>query len=179
MNYFKILLAMLVVVSVMVGSKSVTGDTYSVTYNAEAMQLANTLGALKNELGLEYKSECELLAITNSICRYTQLQRSFDQYDVAAILIQESRLNKNAYNKSDGGKGLAQITHKYWYDKFSITNPYDIDTSVKNALLILGELKAKYHHKDLTIARYNGGGKQAQEYVKKVNAIKSKLKANV
>lgn len=131
----------------------------------------------KNKFGLQYKSDEELLGYCKTICEMTCKSKDFDEYDIAAIIIQESRFNENAVNKSDGGKGLAQITNPHWYKKFKITDPFNGNSAIENCVLILHDIKTEYRfNKMMTIRSYNGKGKMADKYVKSVTNIKKELK---
>lgn len=150
-------------------------------YSKEVIHLANKVEKLKDKLNLEYESKEDLLDTCNTIVKYAKYSR-FNKWDLTSVSICESRLNPKAFNKSDGGKGLMQITkpHVYWKDElFWYSRPYNKDENIKAAVIILecNLNKKKIVNKKLAFKHYNGSTWRSAIYAEKVLRIKEILKA--
>jgi soluble lytic murein transglycosylase-like protein len=133
----------------------------------------------KKKYEMKYKSTYDLLetwSIINNQSKYT----SFDKYDVAAIVIRESRFKSDALNKTDGGKGLMQITGlKKWHQDtlFWVTNLENKHQNIIGGLIILEEAHKSHKAKSKAIKHFNGSNWKAEQYMKEVQKIKRELKA--
>lgn len=102
--------------------------------------------------------------------------RIFTRYHIAAVLIQESKLDRYAYNRRDGGKGIAMVMKRYWKEELPwYTNEYDKAQSIKACVAVLNILKKQHKETWTAIRRYNGGGPATVIYVAKVHKICSQL----
>ena len=102
--------------------------------------------------------------------------RIFTRYHIAAVLIQESKLDRYAWNKRDGGKGIAQVMKRYWKEELPwYTNEYDKAQSIKACVAVLNIFHDEHRQVWQTIRRYNGKAPSSLVYVAKVNKIYSTL----
>ncbi len=102
--------------------------------------------------------------------------RIFTRYTIAAVLIQESKLDRKAYNRVDGGKGIAQVMRRYWKDDLPwYTNEFDKAQSIKACVAVLSILHVQHKTLWTTVRRYNGAGPATVIYVSKVRGISSRL----
>ena len=102
--------------------------------------------------------------------------RIFTRYHIAAVLIQESKLDRHAYNKRDGGKGIAQVMKKYWKDELPwYTNEYDKAQSIKACVTVLNIFHEQHKHVWVAVKRYNGKTQKSTIYSAKVHKICSQL----
>lgn len=102
--------------------------------------------------------------------------RIFTRYHIAAVLIQESKLDRYAYNRHDGGKGIAMVMKRSWKEELPwYTNEYDKAQSIKACVTVLDILKKQHRETWTAVRRYNGGGPATQIYVAKVHKICSQL----
>lgn len=147
---------------------------YKPTIVDEAKILALQISKLKDSHHLEYKSMQDLNETTLLICQNeTEI---FDKYDIAAIVLKESRFNHRALNKKDGSKGLTQALDSWrriipWY-----TNPYDKRQSIKAGVYVLHVKYDAHKTKKKAIIRYNGAGSDAVNYQKQIAKLKSEIK---
>jgi hypothetical protein len=102
--------------------------------------------------------------------------RIFTRYTIAAVLIQESKLDRNAYNRRDGGKGIAQVMKRSWKEELPwYTNEFDKAQSIKACVAVLSILHRQHKQLWTAVRRYNGGGPATVIYLAKVRGINSKL----
>lgn len=102
--------------------------------------------------------------------------RIFTRYHIAAVLIQESKLDHRAHNKRDGGKGIAMVMKRSWKEELPwYTDEYDKAQSIKACVTVLNILKQQHKETWTAVRRYNGGGPATQVYVAKVHKICSQL----
>jgi hypothetical protein len=145
----------------------------------EAIQLANKIEGLKVKYNLCYKDKYDLIETCDYIVRYSKFSK-FDKYDLSAICLKESKFNSKAYNRTDGGKGLFQITnpHVWWKEElFWFNEPYSKDQSTKAAIIILEKNLKKYKTKNMAIFRYNGKTYKSKMYQRSVMELKQKIKS--
>lgn len=145
----------------------------------ESIHLANKIIKYDKNNELDCTSPYDLVEtcyIIKELVKYTK----FDQYDVAAIMFDESKLNKDAHNKKDGGIGLMQLTGiKKWHKDtlFWVTNPRDKHQNIIGSLIILEEIRREHKTKPLIYKHYNGSNKKAERYSRRIQKIKREMKA--
>lgn len=125
---------------------------------------------------LLYKNEEDLIETCKIICKYSD--STWNEYDLATFAISESKLQKNAVNKLDGGKGLFQLTNikKYYKKELSwVTNPFNKEQNTKAAIYILNDKLRIHGSKHEAIKRNNGSGIKANNYRKKFYKTKNIL----
>jgi soluble lytic murein transglycosylase-like protein len=146
-------------------------------YDTETITFANKISRLEKKYYLEYKSPSDLLE-TCEIIKKASHNTDFDKYDVAAIVIAESRFKSDALNKKDGGVGLMQLTgiKKYHKDTlYWMTDPKDKHQNIIGGLIILEEMHAQYKTKAKAIKHYNGSTYKSELYRQKVMKIKREI----
>lgn len=124
----------------------------------------------KEKYHLEYKNFNDLLETVYLVDKYSKYSK-FTREEVMAIIFKESRFNSRALNKSDGGRGLGQLTNinVWWKDElFWMTDPYDKDQNIKGIFIVLNAFHRQYGNKQQAIKHYNGSGSKADSYVKDV-----------
>lgn len=148
---------------------------YKPTIIEESKLLALQISKLKQSHSLEYKSIDDLNETTLLICKMQT--PVFDKYDIAAIVMKESRFNHLALNKKDGSKGLMQVLKQWtksipWYK-----NPYDKHQSIKAGVYVLEQMHAEYKTKNKAIIHYNGSCDAAVAYQKHIAQLKREIKS--
>jgi hypothetical protein len=149
-------------------------------YTLEVLGLASKVSALKDKYHLEYKDETDLLDTCNKIVKYCTYEKHFSKWDIASIVIKESKFNHLAYNKRERVTGLMQITkpRTYWKDElFWYTNPKDKDQNIKAGLVVLNTFYNEHKNKKLAIKHYNGSSDRAGRYADNIMAIKNELRS--
>ena len=139
----------------------------------EAIRFAEDISTLKDKYYLEYKSQYDLI----ETCRYAIKYSNdvFTKEDLITVAIKESRLNKNALNKADGGKGLYQITKPevWWKEELHwFKKPYSKDQNTKAAITILSKYYEDCGNKEESIRRYNSKGPKGKIYLKAIKRIR-------
>lgn len=136
---------------------------------SKALKLAIKLHSIKKQEYLLYRDFNDLFETCVIIVKYNKLFNShFTTDEIAAIILVESRFNRFALNKVDGGKGLCQVMILWqkvlpWYQ-----NPYDKKESIAACYYILDILYNKHQNKQTVFKRYNGSGIRAELYSKKI-----------
>lgn len=149
-------------------------------YSPEVKKLAAKVASLKDKYYLAYADDADLLDTCDKIVKYCRYDKVFDKYDVAAIIIRESKFNHKAYNKRENVRGLMQITKPkiYWKDElFWYNDPVCKDQNIVAGLIVLNTFYDGYKTKKLAIKHYNGSSKAAQKYMIAVMAIKQELRS--
>lgn len=149
-------------------------------YSLEVQTLAAKVSALKEKYYLEYKSEEDLLDTCEKIVKYCKYEPIFNKWDVASIVIKESKFNPRAYNKRERVAGLMQITRPgyYWKDElFWYNKPYCKDQNIKAGLIVLKTFYSEHKTKRLAIKHYNGSTSVSTRYASSVLAIKQELRS--
>lgn len=149
------------------------------SHGKEATVLAMKVSKLPKNYYLEYKSTEDLLETCSIISKYARYS-NFDKYDIATIVLKESRFKKNAHNKTDGGRGLTQLTGiNIWHKDtlFWITDPYDKEQNIKGSIILLEENFKRYKTKAKAVKHYNGSSYKAELYKRSFFKIKQELKA--
>jgi hypothetical protein len=147
-------------------------------YSLEVMTLASKVSALKGKYCLEYKDDADLLDTCSKIVKHCTYEPVFNKWDIASIVIKESKFNHRAYNKREHVAGLMQITkpHKYWKNELIwYTNPYDKDQNIKAGLVVLKTFYNKHKEKKLAIKHYNGSTDRSDKYADSIMTIKHDL----
>lgn len=144
--------------------------------NLESIKLSEKIQQLKQKYNLKFKDSEDCLETCKIVIYYEPFNKKFDRYDMSALIIQESKFNKNALDKKDKSKGLTQIIKKYWKDEFPwYENEYDKFQSIKASYSILDNLQNRYKNKFIAIKRYNGSKSQSVLYAKNVYKIKTEI----
>jgi hypothetical protein len=134
----------------------------------EAKSLSKKISKLKDKYHLEFKSEEDLDETCELICRYSKYSR-FSKYDVATIVLKESRFNPKAVNKVDKGLGLGQLTKiKEWHKEtlFWVKNPLDKSENIRAMLVVLEDNYRSCKSKTTAIRHYNGFKEKSYTYLK-------------
>lgn len=103
----------------------------------------------------------------------------FTLNDVTAIMIKEAKLDQYALNRSDGGKGLGQLTgiKKWWKEELAfITDPFDKRQNIKGIRICLNSFYTQYGDKYSAIKHYNGSTSKSDLYAKSVLRMSKELK---
>lgn len=141
----------------------------------ESKALALQISKLRQSHDLEYKDINDLNETALIICQ--NATDKFDKYDIAAIVLKESRYNHMALNKKDGSKGLMQVLAFWrksipWYE-----DPYNKHQSIKAGVYVLHAMYSKHKEKNKAIVHYNGSSKAAYEYQKHIAKLKNEIKS--
>jgi len=134
--------------------------------------------AFKHNFNVHPKEVAEIADYVEYYGRYTRINK----YKIASVIIKESRLNRLAYNKKDGGFSLGQITNyeKDWkpYMPFLQHNRYGLHENVL-ATCIAINMKANDARKKTDaeiLCRYNSNSSNGSQYAKNVSKISEELK---
>lgn len=146
--------------------------------HAEAIKLANKVIAYdltRPEYDrLQYTDPADLL----ETCKLAVTHESgkFNRYILCAIWIRESRLYRKAYNRRDGGKGIAMVMKRYWKEELPWYNdPYNKGQSTKACVEVLNLLYEKHKNVPMAIKYYNGSCDAAERYSQNVLQISKQL----
>jgi len=153
--------------------------SYSNVHSQKATKLFKQVAKLKDKFYLEYKDDADLMETCSIITKYSKYSKHFDEYDIATIVLIESRFNSKAINHTDGGQGLMQLTGiKKWHktELFWITLPLDKEQNIKGGIIVLEEIISRLKNKTLTITRYNGFSPKSKLYLAKFIKTKELLK---
>lgn len=151
-------------------------QTQNLTRRLEGVKLFYKIKSLKEKYHLEYESEADLLETCHVIVDQETVSPNFNRYDIAAIVIKESRFYRKALNKKDGGKGLTQAMPRYWKEELPwYHHPYDKVQAIRACYTILDLLKGKYKTKALALKRYNGSTHKSTLYARDVQRIKQEI----
>lgn len=150
-------------------------------HGKEATQLALKIDKLKDKYYLEYKDFNDLAETCKIIVKYDPYVR-YDKYDIASIILKESRFNARALNKNDGGKGLMQPTNIREYHRdtlywLPVKKLYNKEYNIIAGLIILEDNLNKYKIKHIATKRYNGSTFKSELYARDVAKIKREIKA--
>jgi len=149
-------------------------------YDKDTIKLYKQVYKLKDKYFLEFKSEKDLLETCQIITKYAEYS-NFDEYDVATIVLKESRFDQFALNKSDGGKGYGQITRlREWHKEtlFWVTDIYDKDQNIKAIYIVLEDNLKCRKNKSTAIRNYNGFGASSFDYLQDFKKKRKELKNN-
>lgn len=81
----------------------------------------------------------------------------FDVYDLASLILAESRYRKNGVSRK-GAKGLTQIIPRYWTEVLGKNfNAFDKQQNILGGAKILQKLHRSSRSKTEVYAKYNGG----------------------
>lgn len=149
-------------------------------YSREATELSKKISTVKEKYNLEYKNELDLTETCWLICQHSRYSK-FTKYEIASIILLESRFNQFAYNKKSGAKGLGQLLNvkKDYKEQLPwLKDVYNKNQNVLATVIVLQE-KYKEHNKQKYTAyiRYNGKVcDQSIDYADKVIKISNELK---
>lgn len=161
----------------LVKAKPVEGIAEKSLYQKlEAIKLASKVAKLKDKYYLEYENDADLLETCEIIVQHENVSPNFNKYDVAAIIIKESKFYRKALNKRDGGKGLTMAMPKFWKEELPwYRNPYNKAEAIRACYEILKILHGRYKTKSLALKRYNGSTHRSTLYAKDVQRIGKEL----
>lgn len=126
---------------------------------------------IKNKLS--YKDDNDLMETCKIIC--SNSDENWSKYDLVTFAIGESKLNRKAFNRLDGGKGLYQLTGS-WYKKLDwVTNPYNKKQNTKAAKWLLNENLKRFKSKHEAIKRFNGSNVKANNYRKRFYKLRYEI----
>ena len=137
------------------------------------------LETLKDKKGrqlyrFKYESNNDLYNTCIIICKNET--ENFNRFHIASIIIQESKFCHKAVNRTDGGKGLAQVMKRYWGKEFPwYKNEFDKNQSIKACTLVLEKNFSRHNNVWKAIKHYNGSNEKATQYSKKIQNTYSKL----
>jgi len=149
-------------------------------YTNEVVHLAKKVSALKEKYHLQYRDENDLLDTCSKIVKYCAYEPIFNKWDIASIIIKESKFNHEAFNKKEKVTGLMQITKPrvYWKEElFWYTNPKDKDQNIRAGLVVLHTFYNEHKTKKMAIMHYNGSHRAARLYADNIIAIKHELRS--
>jgi len=146
-------------------------------YPPEVIELTNKLEKNKEVLHLEYKDRDDLLDSVHHIWAATYGDKIFTARHVASIIVVESKFDRHAHNRRDGGKGLTQTMQRYWKDQLPwYTDPYNKKQSVCAGVSVLRIIKAgKSCSTWGTVRYYNGKAPASIVYRDRVISVYKRL----
>jgi membrane-bound lytic murein transglycosylase MltF len=124
----------------------------------ELYNYVKRIDSVKEKRYLEHKDFNDLFETVSIIDKYSRYS-NFTTEEVVSIVMKESKFNPKARNKTDGGKGLGQLTNiNVWWKKelFWMTNLYDKEQNIKGIFIILEANLKERKKKILAIKAYNG-----------------------
>jgi soluble lytic murein transglycosylase-like protein len=156
-----------------------TNQQVSMPLPKAVYNLVNKIEKNKEKLSLEYSDRRDLEDTVYKIWVATKGDKNFNMSLVTSIAICESRLNPNARNRMDGGKGLMQVMHKYWKEEIPwYRNPFDKDESIRAGITVLNIIKSEHKCSNWkAVQLYNGKCYKAKMYQKRVYKVYQTLKA--
>lgn len=176
-----ILIATLILVCSTVGS-AIT-PTYNLKeyypYGIEATNLSLKISKLKDKYNLKYKDDVDLTETCYLICQHSKYSK-FNKYDVASIILSESKFDQFAHNQVSGAKGLGQLhnARKDYKDELPwLKNEYNKNQNILASIIILQDKLKGHNKKYLAYVKYNGKVcDQSLNYGRNVQKLSNEIK---
>ena len=127
---------------------------------------------------LEYEDMPDLIETCSIVDKYSRFDNVFTKEDVLSMILKESRFNKNAHNRNDGGAGLGQLTGlKLWWKEelFWLKDPYNKEQNIKGMFIALNSMYKTHGSKYKAIKHYNGSTKKSDLYAQDVLRIRKDI----
>jgi soluble lytic murein transglycosylase-like protein len=174
MSVWAFLLVLLINMHLFVSNVS---SSYLSDYDLEGMyskmrlyNYVKKIDATKDERHLKHKDFNDLMDTVSIVDKYANYS-IFTTEEVTSLIMRESKFDPKAINKSDGGRGLGQLTNiNVWWKKelFWITDPYDKDQNIRGIFIALDCMYKEHGSKYQAIKHYNGSTKKSDYYARDV-----------
>lgn len=128
------------------------------------------IDSCKMKYGLEHKDFPDLMDTVSIVDKYSRYS-IFTTEEVVSLIMKESKFNRLAKNKSDGGAGLGQITNikVNFPERLAwVTDLYDKEQNIKSIFIALDMFHDQYKTKPLAIMHYNGSTYKSKMYASSV-----------
>jgi hypothetical protein len=177
-SYLLIVLIILLLSNNISSAEIPVADIQKLAHQMSLYHVAKKIEINGAKYHLEYKDFPDLVETCSIVDKYSKFDKVFTKEDVLSIILRESRFNKDAHNRNDGGAGLGQLTGiKIWWknELFWLKNPYDKDQNIKGMFVVLNSFHRQYGNKYQALKHYNGSTKKSDRYAKDVLKIRKDI----